>query len=211
MELERNTISLAESTHHGRSSRLALLLVLTAVWSFTLSIAEAGGPAEPKVDFNREIRPILAEKCFLCHGPDPKNRKGNAKGGLRLDTKEGAFADLGGHSAVVPGKPDESEILARIGSQDPEEVMPPASSGKKTTPREIEVLRAWVRQGAPYAKHWAYLAPVRSPLPDVKRSDWSKNAVDRFILERLERDGLNPSPEADRHALIRRVSLDLNG
>jgi hypothetical protein len=185
-----------------RRSALSLALALCAGLTLT-----ATAPAAPTIDFNRDIRPILANNCFKCHGPDARERKAD----LRLDTEEGTRADLGGYAAIVPGKPAESALVERITSRKSGEVMPPKRSGKKLTPHEIELLTAWVKQGAPYARHWAYTRPLRPPLPAVKNRTWPRNAIDTFLLARLEKEGLTPSPEADRHALIRRVSLDLTG
>src|SRR4051812_6411357 len=176
-----------------------------------LTCGTAAGAPPRTVDFNRDVRPILSNACYACHGPDAAKRKGVAKP-LRLDTEAGAFADLGGYAAVVRGKPDESEVIQRIVSDDPNEVMPPPSSaGKRLSPREIETLTEWVRQGAPYARHWSYVRPARPPLPEVRGQAWPKGAIDRFVLARIEREGLEPSPEADRAALARRASLDLTG
>ena len=186
------------------SPRLVLLFALLAV------DASAGEAAPRPVDFNREVRPILSNRCYACHGPDASKRKGSARP-LRLDTEEGAFADLGGYSAIVRGRPDESEMIQRVVSDDPTEVMPPPKHGQKLPPAEIERLIGWVKQGAPYAKHWSYARPTRPDLPDVKEMAWPRNAVDRFILARIEKEGLKPSPEADRDVLIRRLSLDLTG
>ncbi len=160
-----------------------------------------------KVDFSRDIQPILANTCLLCHGPDAKERKGD----LRLDTREGALADLGGHAAIVPGKPEKSELLKRIASTDREEVMPPAKTGKKLLKPQIELLRRWIAEGAPYAKHWSFVKPARPAVPNVKSAAWAKGEVDRFVLARLEKEGLKPVAEADRYALVRRLSLDLTG
>jgi mono/diheme cytochrome c family protein len=167
----------------------------------------AAPPDDPKVDFNRDIRPILANTCLLCHGPDPKNRKAD----LRLDLREGATADLGGHAAIAPGKPDKSELIRRITSSDRDEVMPPPKTGKKLTKEQIGLLRKWIEVGAPYAKHWSFVKPERTAPPAVRDASWSRNEIDRFILSRLEKEGLRPSREADRYALIRRLSLDLTG
>jgi hypothetical protein len=164
------------------------------------SATALGQPAKPGVDFNRDVRPILSNNCFACHGPDEKVRKGD----LRLDTREGATAGV-----VVPGKPEASELLRRVTAGDPMEVMPPTKTGKKLTPREVEILRQWVKDGAPYATHWAYQKPTRPAIPPA--TAWVRNPVDAFIYQRLTREGLSPSPEADRYALIRRVSLDLTG
>jgi hypothetical protein len=166
--------------------------------------------APPRVDFNRDIKPILSNRCYRCHGPDDAERKGG-KDGLRLDTADGATLDQGGYAAVVPGKPDDSELIARITSTDPQEIMPPKAAGKPLTPQEVELMRQWVAQGAKYDGHWSYTKPVRPNPPAVKNEAWVRNPIDRFILSRLEREGLQPAPVADRYALIRRVSLDLTG
>ncbi len=162
----------------------------------------------PSIDFNRDIRPILSDTCFTCHGPDEAQRKAK----LRLDTRDGALAKLrsGGH-AIVPRKPGESELLRRILSTDASEQMPPPKSNKKLTAVQIDLLKRWVEQGAEYAAHWAFVAPARPSLPKVQQGQWVRNDIDRFILARLEKEGLKPSPEADRTTLIRRLALDLTG
>ncbi|WP_435008221.1 DUF1553 domain-containing protein [Tundrisphaera lichenicola] len=170
----------------------------------------ADQPPARTIDFNREIRPILSNRCYACHGPDAAKRKGSSKP-FRLDTEQGAFADLGGYQAIVKGNPDESELIIRVSSDDPTEVMPPPGHASKLEKAEIETLTAWVRQGAPYARHWAYLKPVRPELPEVKHPTWPRSPIDRFLLARMEKEGLAPSPEADRNILIRRLSLDLTG
>lgn len=162
--------------------------------------------AEEKLDYNRDIRPILSNNCFRCHGPDEADRKGSAEGGLRLDVEEAAKAD-----AIVPGKPEASELIRRILSTDADEQMPPKTSGKTLTAAQIDLLQSWVKQGAPYAKHWAFVAPVQAPLPKLKIEAGLTNPIDRFVQSRLEKEGLSPSPEADRYALVRRVYLDLIG
>lgn len=181
-----------------------------AVWVlmwFGLSAGEAVSADRP-LDFARDVRPILAAKCFACHGPDEEAREAD----LRLDTLEGATADLGDYRAVVPGKPDESELVRRIESDDPDEVMPPPDSKLTMTDRERRVLRDWIAQGARYDRHWAFVAPVRPPLPRVADPDhWIRNPVDAFVLARMRQAGLQPSPQADRTTLIRRVYLDLIG
>ncbi len=187
------------------SPRLALALL-----ALLAADARAGESAPKPVDFNREIRPILSNRCYACHGPDAAKRKGGSVP-LRLDTEDGALADLDGYSAIVRGKPDESELIRRISSDDPTEVMPPPKHAQKLPPAEVEKLTTWIEQGAPYARHWAYSRPVRPALPDVKDAAWPRNPVDRFILARIEKEGLRPSPEADRDVLIRRLALDLTG
>lgn len=169
--------------------------------------AQPEKPQRPAtIDFNRDIRPILSNNCFQCHGPDEKERKGS----LRLDTQEGALADLGGHAALVRGKPEESELLRRV-TASAGKVMPPRKTGKKLTSQHVELLTRWIKQGAPYARHWAYVKPAPPALPAVKDPLWPRNPIDHFILARLEREGLKPPPEADRLALLRRVALDLTG
>jgi hypothetical protein len=169
--------------------------------------AMAGEPLPQTVEFNRDIRPILSDTCFQCHGPDKAKRKAD----LRLDTEAGAFADLGGYRALVPGQPDKSELYLRIITGDPKERMPFPGSGRKLPQRQIDLIRRWIEQGAKWQKHWAFLPPRRHPLPRVKNARWARNAIDAFILERLERECLTPSPEADKATLIRRVTLDLTG
>ncbi len=179
------------------------------VWALLLGTA-SGGPTSPAAageaarTFNRDIRPILSDKCFPCHGFDAKQRKA----GLRLDTAEGAFgATESGAVAVKPGDLDGSEVWHRISSDDPDERMPPSKSHKTLSAHEKEAIRQWIAHGAPYQKHWAFEPPVRSPVPTVARG----NAIDAFILDRLGRERLAPSPEADRETLLRRVSFDLTG
>ncbi|MBV8880904.1 MAG: DUF1549 domain-containing protein, partial [Planctomycetaceae bacterium] len=184
-------------------TRYAALLLVLSLGSRT----GAEEQARDKVDFNRDIRPILANNCLLCHGPDPKARKGD----LRLDTLEGAVAVHEGKAAVVPGKPDQSELLKRVTTSDRDDLMPPVKSGKKLTKDQIGLLRRWIEQGAPYAKHWAFTKPERPVPPEVKTPAAARTDVDRFILARLDQEGLALSPEADRYALVRRLSLDLTG
>ena len=169
------------------------------------SIYAAGTSA---VEFNRDIRPILSDRCYTCHGPDQAQRKSK----LRLDMETGAKADLGGHFAIVPGDPTKSELIRRVSSDDKARRMPPAWAGAAPlTAREIELLTRWVAQGAQWEKHWSLLPPRRSKPPEVSDANWPKNPIDSFILARLDREGLKPSPEAARRTLMRRVSLDLTG
>ncbi len=164
--------------------------------------------AEPAVDFNRDVRPILAKKCFACHGPDDEHREA----GLRLDQRDGATKELGsGAAAIVPAKSTASELVRRLKSQDDGERMPPKETGITLTDEQIATLVRWIDEGASYAPHWALVKPVRPPLPEVKQKDWPKNGIDHFVLAKLEAAGLAPSPRADKYALIRRVSLDLRG
>ena len=159
--------------------------------------------AAEKPTFNRDIRPILAENCFACHGPDSAARKAD----LRLDRQEAAVKA----GAIVPGKPDESELVHRVFSTDSDEMMPPSSTHKRLTAAQKETLKAWIAAGAQYQLLWSFFAPVRPALPAVKRGDWARNPIDRFVLAALERRGLSPAPEVDRRSLARRLSLDLTG
>ena len=160
-----------------------------------------------EVDFNREIRPILSNRCLVCHGPDAAERKA----GLRLDTEEGARADLGGYAAIQPGNPAASELFLRVTAKDEADRMPPAKAGDRLTEEQISLLRRWIEEGAGYARHWAYVQPRRSSLPRVSRHGWVRNPIDFFVLARIEERGWSPSPEADRRALARRAALDLTG
>ncbi len=159
-------------------------------------------------DFQRDIRPILSNVCFKCHGPDGDKRKGGPKGsgGLRLDTEDGSRVDLGGKAAIVPGHPERSELIARITTADEDDRMPPTESGKPLTAHEVEVLTSRIKAGGKFAQHWSYTRPKRVDPPRP-----TANPVDAFILARLEKEGLKPQAEADRSALVRRVAIDLTG
>ena len=161
------------------------------------------------IAFNKDVRPILSDRCFACHGPDKNNRKAN----FRLDVEAEAKADRGkGKFGIVAGHPERSEVYKRITSTSKTLRMPPAYLGHdKLTDREIETLRTWIEQGAVYQQHWSFIPPRKAPLPVVKDASWPRNAIDNFILARLEREGLHPSPEASKATLIRRLSLDLTG
>jgi hypothetical protein len=167
--------------------------------------------APPKVDFNRQVLPILSDKCFACHGPDAKARKAK----LRFDTKEGAFGELrSGDLAIVPGKPEESAMVERVSSKRANFVMPPPAFNKKLKPEEVEILRRWVAEGAGWQQHWAYVVPKRPAVPrgrEAQPSGWPHNAIDNFVLDKLQTAGLKPAPQADKITLIRRVTLDLTG
>jgi hypothetical protein len=178
------------------------------------SLAWGETPATKSLDFNRDIRPILSNRCFRCHGPDENERQGGGKTGLRLDTPAGIAEDLGGHFAVVPGKPEQSELVARIKSDDASKVMPPPETGLKLNDAEIALLERWISENAPFAIHWAYRIPQRPALPQLttdQEKSWVKVPLDHFVLERLRRENLTPQTEADRYALIRRVALDVTG
>jgi len=160
------------------------------------------------VEFNRDVRPILSNNCFLCHGPDKAARKGD----LRLDNDLNVYEDRGeGVRVIVPGKPAESELYQRLVTHDSTKKMPPAKANKTVTAKEIAIIKSWIEQGGQYQKHWSLLPPRRAELPAVKNSAWVRNPIDRFILSRLEQEGLAPSPEADRRTLLRRLSFDLTG
>jgi hypothetical protein len=175
------------------------------------SFAAGPGPApaapDDAVKFNRDVRPILADACFQCHGPDPGGRKAK----LRFDREEGFFGARDGGPTVLKGKPEDSPLYKRIVSKDPEEVMPPPKSHKVLKPAQKDLLRRWIAQGAPWEPHWAFIKPARPELPIVRAEKWVRNPVDRFILAKLEALGLAPAPEADRRTLARRLSLDLTG
>jgi hypothetical protein len=165
-------------------------------------------PLPEKVDYNRDVRPILSDTCFACHGPDKNTRKAD----LRLDTKEGAFAALeeGGH-VVVPGKPEESELHKRIITDDQDDLMPPPKSNKVLTERQKAILKKWIEQGAEWKGHWAYLPVQRPALPAVDKPGFVRNPIDKFVLASLAAAELEPAPEADRVTLIRRLYFDLLG
>lgn len=159
--------------------------------------------ASDEIRFNRDIRPILSDNCFQCHGPDPKTREGK----MRLDDRAAAIEK----EAFVPGDVEKSELVYRIRTDDPEDLMPPAESHKKLTPRQKDLLTRWIAQGAPYEPHWSYAPIARPSVPEVAAKDWPSTPVDAFILERLEAAKIQPSPEADRRTLLRRLALDLTG
>ena len=162
------------------------------------------------IAYNRDVRPLLSDRCFACHGPDQASRKA----GLRLDQAEAAYAEARKpHTfAIVPGKPEQSLLISRIFSQDPEELMPPAKSHLSLTAEEKSILRRWIAEGAVYQPHWAWVPPAdQVPVPEVQHKDWARNEIDRFILSRLEQQKINPSPEADKLRWLRRVTFDLTG
>jgi hypothetical protein len=181
---------------------------LTLLGTLVLPSQGAGQVAtNHTVAFNRDIRPILSDTCFPCHGFDAAKRKAN----LRLDTAEGYTAVIDGRQAVKPGSLKESELWRRVNSKDAKVLMPPPESNKKLTPEQVELLGRWIEEGAVYQKHWAFEAPVRPEPPAVKDAAWVRNDIDRFILANLESKGLTHSKEAPRETLIRRATLDLTG
>ena len=178
-----------------RAATLGLLL--------TGSLVAADPVAVNELSFNRDIRPILVENCFSCHGADSAGRKAE----LRLDQRDVAVES----GAIVPGDTDSSVMLDRIFSDDPDEMMPPPAHKKTLAPEQKEMLKRWIAEGAAYEPHWSFLPPQRPDLPAVKNEAWIRNPIDRFVLARLESEGLAPAPEADRRILARRLSLDLTG
>ncbi len=188
-------------------AQTASVLVPSLVACFVAGSA-ASLQAQEAIRFNRDIRPILSDNCFSCHGPDKSHRKG----GLRLDIREEALKPgKSGEIALVAGNPEASELVKRMLSTDSEEVMPPPESHKTLTPAQRTLLKEWIRQGAPYEAHWAYIAPVRVAPPQLREPRLVRNAVDSFVQARLEARDIQASPEADRNALLRRLSLDLTG
>lgn len=171
------------------------------------SAIAAGTSSVSTVGFNRDIRPILTDNCYACHGPD----KGRRKAHLRLDTRDGLFTAIGTNTPVVPGKPGQSEIYQRITTQDPDDLMPKSKTGEHLPATQIELIKRWIEQGAKWEGHWAYTKPVRPPVPTVGNSKWPVNPIDNFIFARLQKEQLTPSADADKRTLLRRLSFDLTG
>ena len=190
--------------------RMQLFLVLGVVlWGAISGIRPTPVTAtkEGTIDFNRQIRPILSDKCFQCHGPDEGQRMAR----LRLDTREGAMSRAG---VIVPGDAAASRLIRRVRSTDPAVIMPPPDSGHRLTAAEIDLLTRWVAEGAPWQEHWAFVAPqaIEPPRPtDPRGSAWIRQPIDAFVWQGLAAQGLTPSPEASRETLLRRVTLDLTG
>ena len=164
--------------------------------------APSPSPLPAKIDFNRDIRPVLSENCFACHGPDAKQ----VKGGLRLDQRDSTIKQAkSGKIAIVPKQPSKSELVRRITTKDTDDLMPPPESHKKLGSREVALLQKWIEQGAEYQAHWAYVPPLKPAVPG------SQNGVDFLVQQRLKAINLKPSPEADRRTLARRLYFDLIG
>ena len=178
----------------------AVMLGVTLTLVPLILIADEGSP---ELDFNRDIRPILAENCFYCHGQDSNKRQGD----LRLDLRDSAIQP----GAIVPGDAPKSLLVQRIHATDPETMMPPPKSNRRLSAEQKQLLERWISAGAVYQSHWAFVAPVRPPEPAVTRQDWVRTPIDRFVLAKLEKEGLGPSPEADRLTLLKRLSIDLTG
>jgi hypothetical protein len=175
--------------------------MLPLVTSLAVGLLAADAPAKP-VDFNREVRPILSDYCFACHGPDEANRKA----GLRFDIKEGAIGKV-----VIPGDPAKSRLFVRMSHENKARRMPPPAFGRQPDDKQIALVKRWIEQGADWKTHWAYDPPKRVEPPPVALKSWPKNTIDRFVLARLEKEGLKPSPEAAKTTLLRRLTLDLTG
>lgn len=176
--------------------------------SLTLLLLTATVCANDEIDFNRDIRPILSDKCFACHGPDEQHREG----GFRFDQQESAFGEgESGEHPIVPGDPEKSELIARVTSDDEFLVMPPPEANKEVTAEEVAKLKAWIKAGAPWEEHWSFIPPTKPTPPEAANQTWGKNEIDAFILSRLEREGLEPAPATDKATLLRRVTFDLTG
>jgi hypothetical protein len=188
--------------------RLTTCICLALFTAATTAFGASSASGTKPIEFNRDIRPILSDNCFACHGPDENKRKAK----LRLDSKEDAFKPAkSGDYAIVPGDLKKSQIIARITATDEDEKMPPAKSGKKLTAAQIDLLKRWIAGGAAWQTHWAYDTPKRPVVPQVKDKKWPKNEIDHFVAAKLEKEKLKPSPETDKPTLIRRATLDLTG
>ena len=182
-----------------QTALIAICLLLTATSHATA--------ADEQVNYTRDVRPILADLCYTCHGPDENARATD----LRLDQQENALGDLGGYRAVIPGDIDASVLVERITSDDPDLRMPPVDAQRHLKPEQIDTLVRWIDQGADWEEHWSLVPPELPPLPVRQDRDWPINEIDDFVMARLEREGLSPSPRADMPTLLRRVTLDLTG
>ena len=185
----------------------AVMFIAAVVLGADRSPAEPPRPDTATVDFQRDVRPILSNHCFECHGPDAATRMVD----LRLDTREGAFSRRSNGSLIVPGDPEASLLYRRISHPQAALRMPPAHSKRPLNDEQIARLRQWIQQGAAWDQHWSFKAIGRPQPPPVKNPSWVRNPLDRFILARLEAEGLAPAPEADRRTLARRLALDLTG
>ena len=181
--------------------QISRLLLASALGS-VLAIA-----APSQIDFNRDVRPVLSDNCFQCHGPDEKHRLA----GLRLDSREGAFAERKNGRLIVPGDPGKSLLLQRMAHADKARRMPPPMSGREVSAAQIDVIRRWIEQGAKWETHWAFTAPKHTEPPAVKNTAAIRNPIDQFIQARLEREALAPAAEADKRTLLRCLSFDLTG
>lgn len=189
---------------------IVLCAVLIPSCNTSTNDAAATSASSELVSYNFDIRPILSDKCFACHGPDANKQEG----GLRLDIADNAYQalrDNPGMHAIVPGKPELSAAYTRLVTKDPALIMPPTASNLTLSPNEINLIEKWIRQGAKYEKHWAFVAPQKSPLPKISNTNWPKNEIDHFILQKLEKNKLTPNSEADKERLLKRICLDITG
>ncbi|MCI0680892.1 MAG: PSD1 and planctomycete cytochrome C domain-containing protein [Gemmataceae bacterium] len=187
--------------------RVRVTAISLSAISLLLAQCLAASAADKTVEFNRDIRPILSNNCFVCHGPDNNLRKAD----LRLDQEKGIYDDRDGYHIIVAGKAADSELFKRIVATEKSKRMPPARTNKALTKEQIELIRAWIEQGGKYQNHWSLIAPVKHEPPAAKNAAWVRNPIDAFILARLEKEGLTPSAAADPRTLIRRLSFDLLG
>lgn len=191
----------------NRNANLFVILRVVSFVCLAVFACQAIVAADSDINFNRDVRPILSDKCFHCHGPDEAARQAE----LRLDDETAIKADRDGIVVVSPGNPSGSELIRRITSDDMSQIMPPHDSNKPLTEKEKRTLQQWVAEGAVWSRHWAYETPVKQETPDVNKKDWPQRWIDHFILARLEHEQLTPSPDADRVTLLRRVCFDLTG
>lgn len=191
-----------------KNAMMGIRSMKSAFWA-VMTAGLLGGRAwgAPAVDFNRDIRPILSDNCFACHGPDKNTREAE----LRLDTREGLFRTQDGVSVVVAGKVGESELYQRITTGERGDLMPPPKSGKRLSERQKELIKKWIEEGAEWKGHWAYVPPTRPGIPAASDPGFARNAIDHFILQKQREAGLRPGAQADRVTLLRRLSLDLTG
>ncbi|QDT97726.1 Planctomycete cytochrome C [Gimesia aquarii] len=182
----------------------SIIFLMSLLMTFFIGMSPTTGA---EIDFNRDVRPILSDLCFQCHGPDKSQRKAE----LRLDLKSGLFGTDAESGVIISGKPEESELFSRLITSDPDLQMPPPQSEKQITAAQIATIKQWITSGAPWQNHWAFIPPRRPEVPQVKQSNLVRNPIDAFILDRLEKEGLTPSAEAEKTTLIRRLSLDLTG
>jgi len=196
MKLRMRTVSV------GAGVALCFVLGVPAILEGAGEVGEVS-----EIDFDRDVRPILSDACYPCHRPDAKVRQAE----LRLDTKEGAFRLRDGRAVIVPGKSGESELARRVRTTDPADVMPPPKANRVLSPREKKLLVGWIDRGTPWKEHWAFRRPERPPLPSVRDAAWPRNAIDRFVLARLDKEGLTPSRQAAPETLVRRLTLDFTG
>ena len=188
-------------------NNLTIHLPFIKLFSLVLIFSLPAAKVFSKVSFNRDIRPIISNKCFFCHGPSEKSRKAN----LRLDLEDEAFREKDGIAAFVRNSLEDSEAWHRIISDDPDEVMPPPKFKKELTKAEINTIKTWIEQGAEWEGHWAFIPVKKSDEPKTEMPNWVRNPIDSFVLKTLKNNDMKPSPEADRRTLIRRVYFDLTG